>query len=46
MCNYDKSKIYPDLDPTAAQDPETYHLKNQLKLRYICLMKFKFVKGW
>ena len=39
------SKIYPDLNPTAPQKPQTYPLKNQLKLRHICLRKSKFVKG-
>ena len=40
------SKIYPDLNPTALQEPQAYRLKKLLKLRHLCLMKLKFVGGW
>ena len=26
--NEKTSKIYPDINPTAPQEPQTYHLKN------------------
>ena len=26
--NETTSKIYPDINPTAPQEPQTYHLKN------------------
>ena len=42
--NETTSKIYPDINPTIAQESKTYRLKNQLKLKHICLMKMNFVK--
>ena len=39
------SKIYPDLNPTAPQEPQTYHLKKLTELRHICLTELKLVKG-
>ena len=48
MSIYDNeaSKIYPDLNPTALQEPQEYRLEKLLKLRHLCLMKLKFVGGW
>ena len=45
MSIYDNetSKIYPDVNPTAPQEPRAYRLK---KIRHICSKKFKFVNGW
>ena len=46
MSIYDnETKSYPDLNPTAPQEPQTYRLKNRLKLRHYFLMKLKFVNG-
>ena len=41
MSIYDNetSKIYPDLNPTAAQEPQAYRKKKKM-------MKLKFVNGW
>ena len=40
MSIYDNetSKIYPDLNPTAAQEPQVYRQKK--------MMKLKFVNSW
>ena len=41
MSAYDnETKIYPDLNLTAPQEPQTYQLN---KLRHVFLMKMKFV---
>ena len=46
MSIYDnETKIYLDLNPKEPQQPQTYQLKNLLKLRHFILMKLKFVNG-
>ena len=42
--NETTSKIYPGLNLTAPQEPQTYRFK-KLKLSHIYLMKLKFVNG-
>ena len=43
--NETTSKLYPDLNPRAPQEPQTYRLKNSLELRHFFLMKLKLVNG-
>ena len=46
MSIYDnETKIYPDLNPMAPQEPQAYRLKHRLKLRHFFNMKLKFVNG-
>ena len=46
MSTYDnETKIYPDLNPTAPQEPQTYGLKTLTEIEAFFLMKLKFVKG-
>ena len=48
MSIYDNdTKIYPDLNPRAPQEPQTYRLQKltEIKLKHICLIKLKFVNG-
>ena len=42
----EKSKIYPDLNPTASQKPQAFFLKYLTEIEVIYLMKLNFVKGW
>ena len=42
--NNDTRKIYPDLNPTASQDPQTYHLKNLIKIDPYLLYQTEVVK--
>ena len=42
----EKSKIYPDLNPTASQKPQAFFLKYLTEIEVIYLMKLNFVKDW
>lgn len=42
----EKSKIYPDLNPTASKKPQAFFLKYLTEIEVIYLMKLNFVKGW
>ena len=40
---HNKTKIYPDLNPIAPQEPQTYRLNKLSELRHFLLMKLKNV---
>ena len=48
MSIYDNetSKIYPDRNLAALEEPQAYRLKKLTQNKDICLTNLKFVTGW
>ena len=46
MSIYDNdTKIYPDLNPSAPKEPQTYRLQKLTELKHFFSMKLRFVNG-